>query len=85
MSPSKGGAAPAGKASTNAAPTEPLQLRIEEKLTAHVGREGDLRSLEVLGMLQMRVREEPGAFAKVKVDVGTITTSRPGIQLQVSL
>lgn len=72
-------------ASKQSAPSSPLELRYDEKLSTKVGRNGDVRSLEVLGMLMLRVREEGAAVARFKMSTQKALTQRPGITLQVQL
>ena len=66
-----------------AGPTAPLELRYDEKLSTTVGRNGDVRSLEVLGMLMLKVLEEGAAFVRFKMNTQNALTQRPGITLQV--
>ena len=66
-----------------AGPTAPLELRYDEKLSTTVGRNGDVRSLELLGMLMLKVLEEGAAFVRFKMNAQNALTQRPGISLQV--
>ena len=66
-----------------AGPTAPLELRYDEKLSTTVGRNGNVSSLEVLGLLILKVLEEGAAFARFKMNAQNALTQRPGISLHV--
>lgn len=51
-----------------AAPSTPLSLALEEKITVQMSREGDVQSCDVKGTLTLTANTEAGAMALVNVD-----------------
>ena len=58
--------------------TEPVHVTLEEKILLSAGRDGGLQSMEVLGLLTLRVSEE--SFGRVKLFLQN--TTNKAIQLQ---
>lgn len=56
-----------------------IHLRLEEKISLSVSRDGGLQNLEVLGMIWLRITDEK--FGRVKI--GICNNDSKGIQLQV--
>lgn len=58
-----------------AAPSTPLTLALEEKLTAQMNREGAMESCEVKGTLTLTANTDAGTLAVVSVNKGQIPSS----------
>ncbi|XP_032833020.2 coatomer subunit delta [Petromyzon marinus] len=67
-----------GKAVAPPAHTESVHLRVEEKLSLVCGRDGGLQSMELLGMVTLRVADESHARIRIAVD----NNDKKGAQLQ---
>ncbi|GBG79862.1 hypothetical protein CBR_g30127 [Chara braunii] len=65
-------APPGGQAKTalRVAPTDPISVVIEEKLTCVLKKEGGLDSLGVMGTISLEVQKEEDAFVRVQLETG---------------
>lgn len=62
----------------NTTPTESIHLRMEDKLTVRLGRDGGLQAFELSGLLTLRISDENFGRIKVQLD----NRDSRGIQLQ---
>ncbi|XP_071958564.1 coatomer subunit delta-like [Antedon mediterranea] len=66
------------KTTTPANKTESVHLRVEEKMTLVAGRDGGLQTLEVLGIVYLRISDDQYG----RVQIGIANNDSKGIQLQ---
>ncbi|XP_050690305.1 coatomer subunit delta-like [Eriocheir sinensis] len=69
---------PASTINTPAVDVEPVHIVMGEDLVVHAGRDGGLKTMEVQGILKLRISDSDYGFIKVQVDN---TETRP-VQLQ---
>ncbi|GLH15562.1 hypothetical protein R5R35_013698 [Gryllus longicercus] len=66
------------KAPTSSEPTEGIHLRLEERLLLRVGRDGGLQSMELHGLVTLRISDEKWGRIRVQLE----NKDARGIQLQ---